>query len=109
MAALVWVAIGVYYLIPGSKHVLASSRTATDPHLKHAITVCALAVVALIGARFAANADRPVEGAGRNDRRTRWHDQTLPATIAVALGALAVAGGPAIARQTAKRRSWASR
>ncbi|HET8907758.1 MAG TPA: hypothetical protein VFN11_12425 [Ktedonobacterales bacterium] len=50
----VCVAIGVYYLIPGIHHVFADPPTAT--HIKHAVVFFALGVVALIGARFAANA-----------------------------------------------------
>jgi hypothetical protein len=50
----VCVAIGVYYLIPGINHVLADPPTAT--HVKHALVFFGLGVVALIGARFAANA-----------------------------------------------------
>ena len=49
-------ALGVYYLIPGVYHVLANPPQAT--HLKHALVFFALAAVALIGARFAANANR---------------------------------------------------
>ncbi len=50
------VVIAAYYLIPGVNHVLVSE----DPlgrHVKHAVAFLALAVVALIGARFAANAE----------------------------------------------------
>ena len=50
------VIVAVYYLIPGVNHVLVSE----DPwgaHVKHAVAFLALAVVALIGARFAANAE----------------------------------------------------
>lgn len=46
--------LGVYYLIPGVYHVLANPPQAT--HVKHALVFFALAVVALIGARFVANA-----------------------------------------------------
>jgi len=38
--------------------VLSFSGAATDRHVKHTIAFFALAVVALLGARFAANADR---------------------------------------------------
>ncbi len=58
LVALVCLAIGVYYLIPGINHILAFSGSATDPHVKHALAFFALAVIALVGARFAANADR---------------------------------------------------
>jgi hypothetical protein len=50
----VCVALGVYYLIPNIPHVLADPPQAQ--HIKHALVFFALAVVALIGARFAANA-----------------------------------------------------
>lgn len=49
----VCVAIGVYYLIPGINHVLADPPTAS--HIKHSLVFFGLAIVALIGARFAAN------------------------------------------------------
>jgi hypothetical protein len=48
-------AIGVYYLIPGINHVLASPPQGT--HIKHTLVFFALAVLALVGARFAANAN----------------------------------------------------
>ena len=57
LVAFVCLAIGVYYLIPGINHVLAFSGSATDPHIKHALAFFALAVIALVGARFAANAE----------------------------------------------------
>ncbi len=49
----VCVAIGVYYLIPGINHVLADPPTAS--HIKHSLVFFGLAIVAHIGARFAAN------------------------------------------------------
>jgi hypothetical protein len=49
----VCVAIGIYYLIPGINHVLAEPPT--EQHVKHALVFFGLAVVSLIGARFAAN------------------------------------------------------
>lgn len=55
--AVVCVAIGIYYLIPGIYHPFTSS----DPngsHLKHAIVFIGLAVVSILGARFAANSNR---------------------------------------------------
>lgn len=54
--AVLCVLIAVYYLIPGINHILASGDP-TSPHIKHAIAFLALAVVALVGARFAANAE----------------------------------------------------
>lgn len=55
--AVVCVAIGIFYLVPGIYHPLTSS----DPygsHLKHAIVFIGLAVVSVLGARFAANSSR---------------------------------------------------
>lgn len=49
----VCVAIGIYYLIPGINHVLAEPPM--EQHVKHALVFFGLAVVSLIGARFAAN------------------------------------------------------
>ena len=56
LVSLVCLAIGVYYLIPGINHVLVSDHP-TDRHIKHALAFIALAVIALVGARFAANAE----------------------------------------------------
>jgi hypothetical protein len=50
----VCVAIGVYYLIPGINHVLASPPQ--EIHVKHAVVFFGLAIVSVVGARFAANA-----------------------------------------------------
>lgn len=52
----VCVLIAVYYLIPGVNHVLVSENPLSR-HVKHALAFFALAVVALVGARFAANAE----------------------------------------------------
>ncbi len=52
--AQVCVALGIYYLIPGINHVLADPPQAQ--HIKHSIVFFGLAIVALVGARFAANA-----------------------------------------------------
>jgi len=54
--AAICVLIAVYYLVPGINHVLVSQNPLSR-HLKHAVVFLALAVVALIGARFAANAE----------------------------------------------------
>jgi Ca2+/Na+ antiporter len=51
--ALVCIALGIYYLIPGINHVLADPPQ--TQHIKHTLVFFALAIVALIGARFAAN------------------------------------------------------
>ena len=56
MISLLSVAVGVYYLIPGVDHLLATPPLA--PHVKHALFFFGLAIVALLGARFAANASR---------------------------------------------------
>lgn len=50
---IVCVAIGIYYLIPGINHILADPPQ--EQHIKHSIVFFALAIAALIGARFAAN------------------------------------------------------
>jgi hypothetical protein len=53
--ALVCIAIGVYYLTPGITHVVVFD----DPqgqHVKHALAFFAVALVALLGARFVVNA-----------------------------------------------------
>jgi hypothetical protein len=52
---LVCAALGVYYLIPNVYHVLADPPY--EQHIKHSLVFFALALVALIGARFAANAN----------------------------------------------------
>lgn len=49
----VCVVVAVYYLIPGISHVFATPATGT--HIKHAIVFFVVGIVALIGARFAAN------------------------------------------------------
>lgn len=49
-------AIGVYYLIPMSTAHLFSSHGPNYSDTKHAIVFFGLAIVSLIGARFAANA-----------------------------------------------------
>lgn len=55
IVALISAAIGVYYLIPipNSAHILASKVNTAD--VKHALVFFGLAIVILIGARFAAN------------------------------------------------------
>ncbi len=55
--AIIFIALAVYYIIPGYYHVL----TFSDPyrsHLTHFILLIALAVFSLIGARFVANAGK---------------------------------------------------
>lgn len=53
--AAVCIALAIYYAIPGVYHVLTFSGSPTDPATKHVILFAALAIIALIGARFAAN------------------------------------------------------
>ena len=54
--ALVCVAIGVYYLIPSTTpHIFGHANVADT---KHSIVFFGLAVVSLIGARFAANSGK---------------------------------------------------
>jgi hypothetical protein len=55
LVCLVCLAIGIYYLVPGPTHLLVSSAP-TARHLKHAAVFFVLAVLSLVGARFAANA-----------------------------------------------------
>ena len=55
LVCLVCLAIGVYYLVPGPTHLLVSDDP-TGQHIKHALVFFALAVLSLIGARFAASA-----------------------------------------------------
>ncbi len=52
--AVVCVALAVYYLIPGIYHPFTSSDP-THSHLKHSLVFFGLAVVSVVGARFAAN------------------------------------------------------
>jgi len=52
--AVIFLALMVFYLIPGVNHPFASAP-ASATHVKHAILFLALAVLSLIGARFAAN------------------------------------------------------
>lgn len=55
LIALVCIALAVYYAIPGIYHPLTFSGDPTASHIKHTIVFIGLAIVALIGARFAAN------------------------------------------------------
>jgi hypothetical protein len=55
VAALVCVAIAIYYLTPGVYHVLAFDDY-YGRHIKHALVFFGLAIVSLIAARFVANA-----------------------------------------------------
>lgn len=55
LIAVVFVALAVYYALPGVYHPFTFSGTPYTHHYTHAIVFAGLAVVALIGARFAAN------------------------------------------------------
>lgn len=55
LIAVVCVLLAVYYAMPGVYHPLTFSSSPTAAHYKHAILFIGLAVVALVGARFAAN------------------------------------------------------
>lgn len=60
--AVICVAIAVFYLVPGPSHPFVAEDPAGQ-HVKHALLFFGLAALALIWARFAANArpraDRP--------------------------------------------------
>lgn len=53
--AAVCIALAIFYAIPGITHPLTFSGKPTDPAIKHVILFAVLAIVALVGARFAAN------------------------------------------------------
>jgi hypothetical protein len=55
LIAVVCIALAIYYAIPGIYHPLTFSGSTTASHYKHTIVFIGLAIVALIGARFAAN------------------------------------------------------
>ena len=52
--AVLSVVAGVYYLVPNVYHVL-TFHDAMQPQLKHALAFFAVAVVLIVGARFARN------------------------------------------------------
>ena len=54
--AVICVALSVYYLIPGIYHPFTFSGTPYTRHVTHAIVFAGLAIVSILGARFAANA-----------------------------------------------------
>jgi hypothetical protein len=56
IVCVICLALAAYYLVPGVNHILVFDHPA-DRHIKHALAFFALAVIALFGARFAANAD----------------------------------------------------
>ncbi len=56
--AAVCVALAIYYLIPGIYHPFTFSGTPTGRHVTHAIVFAGLAVIAVLGARFAANSNK---------------------------------------------------
>ena len=49
MLAIVGIALGIFFLIPGVNHVIADSNM----HIKHAILCFGLAVIGIIGALVA--------------------------------------------------------
>lgn len=51
------VALAVYYAIPGIYHPFTTDNPYAS-HVKHVIVFAALAIVSLVGARFAANAQK---------------------------------------------------
>ena len=56
--AAVCAALAVYYLIPGIYHPFTFSGTPYSRHVTHAIVFAGLAVISILGARFAANANK---------------------------------------------------
>ncbi len=55
LIAVVCIALAAYYAVSGVYHPLTFSGDPYAHHYKHAILFVGLAVVALVGARFAAN------------------------------------------------------
>ena len=55
LIAVVCIALAIYYALPGVYHPFTFSGTPYTHHYTHAIVFFGLAIVALIGARFAAN------------------------------------------------------
>jgi hypothetical protein len=53
--AVIFLALAIFYFIQGPYHPFTFSGTPTDRHPTHAIVFFVLAVISLIGARFAAN------------------------------------------------------
>ena len=47
-AAIILLALSVYYLIPGVYHPLTFSSSPTDAHLKHAVAFGSLAVICIM-------------------------------------------------------------
>jgi hypothetical protein len=48
VVAVVALALGIYYLIPGIYHPLTFSSAPTDAHLKHAVAFFALCVLLIV-------------------------------------------------------------
>lgn len=48
VAAIILLALSVYYLIPGVYHPLTFSSAPTDAHLKHAVAFGGLAVICIM-------------------------------------------------------------
>jgi amino acid permease len=55
VVAVVFLLLGVFYLIPGVNHPLtfSTSGNPADPQIKHAIVLFVVAVFAFLGSRFA--------------------------------------------------------
>lgn len=53
VAAVVFLLLAIYYIIPGPYHPFTFSGTPTDSHKTHAIVFFVVAVFAFLGSRFA--------------------------------------------------------
>lgn len=56
LLAVVFLALAVYYVLPSYPHVFANETDGPRAHYTHFVLFIGLAVVSLLGARFAANA-----------------------------------------------------
>lgn len=56
IVAVIFLALAIYYIIPGPYHPFTFSGTPTDSHKTHAIAFFAIAVFAFLGSRFARSA-----------------------------------------------------
>ncbi len=57
LIAVVCIALAIYYSLSGVYHPLTFSGSPYARHVKHVILFIGLAIVALVGARFAANSN----------------------------------------------------
>lgn len=55
IAAIVFLLLGIFYIVPGVNHpfTFSTSGKPTDPQIKHALALFAVAVFAFLGSRFA--------------------------------------------------------